>query len=116
MSDIIPLQDSYSQRNLLVYLLILSYSFSFTSANFFLTSLNIHSQTFHYPIYIMFLPYISLATSFFQLSYSAINLFYFTKYFTIPFAFFLFKIFSTSHSLTPFTSTSFTSIFFCPST
>ena len=52
----------------------------------------------------------------FQLSFSTINPFYHTKYFTTPLTFLLFKIFSTSHSSTPLTSTSFTSSFFCSPT
>ena len=51
----------------------------------------------------------SRSSSLFQLSCSAINPFHYTKYFTIPLTFLLFNIFSTFHSLTLFTSTSFTS-------
>jgi len=58
----------------------------------------------------------SRSSSFFHKSCSAINLFYHTKYFTTPLIFCLFKIFSTSHSLTLSTSTSFTFSTFCPST
>ena len=46
---------------------------------------------------------------FFQILYSTINLFYHTKYFTTPCIFLLFKIFSTSHSLTLSISISFIS-------
>ena len=49
-------------------------------------------------------------------SCSTINLFYHTKYFTTSLIFCLFKILSTFHSLTPFTSTGSTSSAFCPST
>ena len=45
----------------------------------------------------------------FQLSYSTINPFYHTKYFTTSLTFLLFSIFSTFHSLILSTSTSFTS-------
>ena len=51
-----------------------------------------------------------------HMSYSTVNLFYHTKYFATPLIFLLFKIFSTSHSLTPSTSIGFTSPFFCLST
>ena len=51
-----------------------------------------------------------------QVSYSAVNPFYLTKYLSTPFIFLLFKIFSTSHSSTSFTSIGFTSFFFYPST
>ena len=47
---------------------------------------------------------------------SAINPFHYTKYFSIPYTFLLFNIFSTSHSLTPSTLIGFTPSFFCPST
>ena len=57
----------------------------------------------------------SKSFSFSQLLYSAVNLFYCTKYFTTPLTFLLFKILFTSQSLTPFTSIGLTS-FFCPST
>ena len=51
-----------------------------------------------------------------QLSYSTVNSFYLTKYFTTLLTFCLFNIFSTSHSLTPFTSIGFTFSTFCSST
>ena len=51
-----------------------------------------------------------------QVSPSAINSFYLIKYFSTPLIFFLFSIFSTFHSLTLSTSTSFPSSFFCPFT
>ena len=49
----------------------------------------------------------------FQVSPSAVNPFHCTKYFSTPLIFFLFRIFSTFHSSTPSTSTSFFSSFFC---
>ena len=58
----------------------------------------------------------SKSFSLFHISYSAINLFYHTKYFTIPLTFLLFNIFSTSHSSTSPTSTGFASSIFYPST
>ena len=51
-----------------------------------------------------------------QVSCSAINLFYHTRYFSTPLIFFLFNIFSIFHSLTPSTSIGFFSSFFYPST
>ena len=51
-----------------------------------------------------------------QVSYSAVNLFYRTKYLSTPLIFLLFNIFSISHSLTPSISIGFPSSFFCPST
>ena len=50
------------------------------------------------------------------MSYSTMNLFHYTKYFTTPLTFCLFNIFSTSYSSTPSTSTGFTFSTFCPST
>ena len=47
-----------------------------------------------------------------HVSPSAVNPFHHTKYFSTPFIFFLFKIFSTSHSSTPSTSIGFLSSFF----
>ena len=52
----------------------------------------------------------------FQMLYYIINLFHFTKYFTTPLIFLLFRIFSTSHSSIPSISTSFSFFFFWPST
>ena len=49
-----------------------------------------------------------------QVSPSAINPFYLIKYFSTPLILFLFNIFSTSHSSTSSTFTSFPSSFFCP--
>ena len=54
--------------------------------------------------------------SLFQVLYYAINSFHCTRYFTTPLTFLLFNIFPTFHSLTPSTSTSFTSSSFCLST
>ncbi len=58
----------------------------------------------------------SKSFSFSQLSCSTMNPFHYTRYFIISLIFLLFKIFSTFHSLTPSTSTGFTSSFFYPST
>ena len=58
----------------------------------------------------------SKSFSFFQLLCFTINLFHYTKYFTTPLTFLLFKIPSTSHSLTSSTSIGLTSSFLCPST
>ena len=54
--------------------------------------------------------------SLFQLSFSTINLFHYTKYFITPLTFILFSIFSTFYFSTPSTSTSFASSTFYPST
>ena len=51
-----------------------------------------------------------------QLSFSAVNLFYCTRYFTTSLSFFLFKTFSISYSSTSSTFIGFTSSFLCPST
>ena len=56
------------------------------------------------------------SSSFSQVSLSAVNPFHRTRYFSTPFIFLLFRIFSTSHSSTPSTSTGFPSFFFCPFT
>ena len=45
-----------------------------------------------------------------------LNPFHCTKYFSTSLIFFLFRIFSTSYSLTPSTSIGFLSSFFCPFT
>ena len=55
-------------------------------------------------------------SSFSQLSFSAVNSFHCTKYFVTPLTFLLFKIFSTFHFSTSFTSTGFPSSFFYPFT
>ena len=56
------------------------------------------------------------SSSFSYVSFSAVNLFHHTKYFSTPLIFLLFKIFSTSHSSTLSTLTGFSSFFFCPFT
>ena len=48
--------------------------------------------------------------------FSAVNPFYYTKYFTTSLIFLWFRIFSTFHSLTPSTSTNFASFTFYPPT
>ena len=53
------------------------------------------------------------SSSFSQISLSAVNPFYHTKYLSTSLIFLLFNIFSTSHSLTPSTSTGFPSSLFC---
>ena len=58
----------------------------------------------------------SKSSFFSQESCSAVNSFYYTKYFSTPLTFLLFSIFSTSHSLAPSTSIGLPSSFFCPST
>ena len=87
--------------------------FSSTKSNFycFLTSalsLSSNSTTAFFAFFKSF--------SFSYISFSAVNFFYYTKYFTTPFIFLLFRIFFTSHSLTLFTSTGFTSSIFYPFT
>ena len=57
----------------------------------------------------------SKSSSFFQLSYSTVNLFHYTKYFTTLLTFCLFNIFSTFYFSTPSTSIGFASSFFYPS-
>ena len=52
--------------------------------------------------------------SFSHVSLSTINPFHHTRYFSTPLIFLLFRIFSTSYSLLPSTSTSFPFSFFCP--
>jgi len=58
----------------------------------------------------------SKSSSFFQVLYSVINLFYHTKYFTTSRIFLLFQIFSTSHFSTPSTFIGFASSTFYPFT
>ena len=61
---------------------------------------------------------VNASSAFFELSFlsqvspSAVNPFHRTRYFSTPLTFFLFKIFSTSHSSTPSTSIGFPSSFF----
>ena len=88
-------------------------SFSSTISNFsyLLTSVSILPSNFSNTS-LMF-PKSSL---FFHVLLSTINPFHHTKYFSTPLIFLLFNIFSTSHSLTPSTSTGLPSSFFCPST
>ena len=94
----------------------------FSSNSFFLKSLSSTISNFFYFLTSIFsFPLNSTTTffafsksfSFFQKLYSVINLFYYTKYFTTPLTFLLFKIFSTYHFLTPSTSTGFTSSILC---
>ena len=54
------------------------------------------------------------SSSFSHMSFSAINLFHHTKYFSTPLTFLLFSILSTSHSLTPSILISFPSFSFYP--
>ena len=58
----------------------------------------------------------SISSSFSYVSFSAINPFYCTRYFSTPFTFLLFSILSTSHFLTPSILIGFPSFFLCPST
>ena len=88
----------------------------FSSSSPLLKSL--FSTIFNFSCYLTFtfiLPLNSTTTSFIffifsffsQLLCSAVNLFHYTRYFTILFIFLLFKIFSTFYFLTPSTSTGF---------
>ena len=76
------------------------FSYLFTSA--FILSLNSSSTSSAFP----------KSSFFFQVSCSTVNPFHCTKYFSTPLIFFLFNIFSISHSLTPSISISFSSSFF----
>ena len=55
----------------------------------------------------------SRSSSFFYVSFSAINPFYHTKYLSTPLTFLLFSIFSTFYSSTPSILIGFPSSFFC---
>ena len=80
--------------------------FSYLLTSVFILLLNSSNASFAFP-----------KSSFFsQISCSAINPFYCTKYFFVSLIFLLFNIFSTSHFLTPSTSIGFPSSFFCPPT
>ena len=88
--------------------LLKSFSSAQSNLSYLLTSIFIHSSksaTFFFMFFKFF--------SFSQLLFSTVNLFRCTKYFVTPLTFLLFKIFSTSHSLTSFTSTGFPFFFFC---
>ena len=54
----------------------------------------------------------SKSSSFSQVLFSTVNLFYCTRYLSVSCIFLLFRIFSTSHSLTPSTSIGFISSIF----
>ena len=58
----------------------------------------------------------SKSSFFSHVSFSAINSFHRTKYFSTPLTFLLFSILSTFHSSTPSISIGFPSFFFCPPT
>ena len=58
----------------------------------------------------------SKSSSFSHVSFSAVNPFHHTKYFSTPLTFLLFSILSTSHSLTPSILISFPFFFSCPPT
>ena len=103
-----------------------SYLYSIFAVNFpgnslFLKSLSSAMSNFSClltSIFILFSNFsnTSLASSkssfFFQVLCSTINSFHHTKYLSTPLIFLLFKIFSTSHSSIPSTSTGFPSSFF----
>ena len=155
ISDITPLQGSYSWRNLLVHLsfLILSFLFhlfQFLSNLFKYSFLNFplfHSYNIlaiYFPgssallkffssaksnfsclLTSVFILFSNSVTNFFvfsksfffsQLLCSTVNLFHCTEYFITPLTCFLFKILSTSHSLTLSISIGLTSSFLCLST
>ena len=93
------------------------FSIYFPSNFSFLKSLSSAISNFFYFLTFIFILLLNSTTTSFtsskssslsQLSYSAVNPFYHTKYFTTPLTFLLFNIFSTFHSSTPFTSTCFT--------
>ena len=108
--------SSYSYNIFAVYFpgnSFLLKSFSSTISNFscYLTSASIlllNSATNSFVF--------SKSSFFFQLLCSAMNPFYHTRYFITLLILLLFKIFSTSYSLTFSTSTGFTSSFSCPPT
>ena len=81
-------------------------NFSCLLTSTFILSLNSSTTSLAFP----------RSSSFFHESCSTVNPFHHTKYFTTSLIFCLFKIFSTSHSSTPSTSTGFTFSTFCPST
>ena len=88
--------------------LLKSFSSAQSNLSYLLTSTFIHSSKSATSFFTFFKFF-----SFSQLLFSTVNPFHCTKYFVTPLTFLLFKIFSTSHSLTPFTSTGFPFSFFC---
>ena len=88
---------------LLKFLSSIIFNFSYLLTSAFTLSLNSATASFAF----------SKSSSLSQLlCSSAVNYIYCTKYFTTPLTFLLFNIFSIFHSLTPSTSTSFTSSIF----
>ena len=114
----------YSFSNFLLFYLYNIFTVYFPSKSPLLKSFSFATSNFSYHLTSVFnIPSNSAITffvfsksSFSQLLCFIINLFHHTKYFITSFIFLLFKIFSTSHSSTLSTSTSFTSSTFCPST
>ena len=97
----------FSSNSLLLksfFSIISSFSYFLTSTFILLSNSSIASLVF---------PRFS---SFSHMSYSAVNLFHLIKYFSVSLIFLLFKIFSTSYSLTPSTSIGLPSSFFYSST
>ena len=106
--------SSHLYNNFTVYLpsnsvLLKSFSSANSSLSCFLTSTFLSNSSTNFFIFFRF-------SSLSQLSFSAVNPFYLTRYFTTPLSFFLFNIFSTLHSLTSSTSIGFTFSFFCSPT
>jgi len=81
-------------------------NFSYLLISIFILSSNFSSASLVFPKF----------SPFSYMSCSAVNPFHLTKYLFTPLIFLLFNIFSTSHSLTPSTSISLPSFFFCSST
>ena len=102
--------SSYPYSNLAIYLpgssLLLYSSHSCHLTSIFNLSLNSSTNSFAF----------SKSSFFSHVSFSAMNLFHCTKYFSTPLTFLLFSIFSTSHSSTPSISIGFPSFLFCPPT
>ena len=113
----------YLYNNFAIYLpgssLLLNSSIFGSNSIFYILSIPSHHLTF-----VFILPsnsstnfsIFSKFSFFFYISFSIVNFFYLTKYFSIPYIFILFNIFSTSYSSTLLTSTGFSSSTFYPLT
>ena len=115
----------YSFSNFLLFYLYNIFTIYFSSNFFLLMSLFLAIFKFSYLLtsisslplnFAIIFSIFSRSSSVSHKLCSTINLFYCNKYFTFSCIFLLFKIFSTFYSLTPFTSTGFTSSIFYFST
>ena len=115
----------YFFSNFLLFYLYNIFTIYFPGNSLLLKSYSFTKSNFSYLLTFVLIFFLNLATTFFvfcksfffsHVLYFTINLFYCIKYFTTSLIFILFNIFLTFHSLTPFTSISFSFSTFCLST